>query len=181
MTLKQFTQVKMTVAFLVAIAASNAIITNNYLLLAIAIAAAALAILVSRSRLTEVMADERDYALGGTAARWSIQIHAWLSVLLMLVLYSQRNVNPAFEPIATTLAYSTCLLMLLYAFIFRYHQRVKFMAKKKILLLTGSIILLAAFVFGIRLLSGEDNWICQDGRWVEHGHPDFPAPQTECK
>lgn len=32
----------------------------------------------------------------------------------------------------------------------------------------------------VRLFSGEDDWICQNGQWVKHGQPEMPAPTTEC-
>jgi len=44
------------------------------------------------------------------------------------------------------------------------------------------IIIIAALlvVFGLRLFSGEDNWICQNGQWVKHGMPSAPMPTTGC-
>lgn len=35
-------------------------------------------------------------------------------------------------------------------------------------------------ISGIRFFSGEDSWICVDGQWVKHGHPESPAPATGC-
>ncbi len=35
-------------------------------------------------------------------------------------------------------------------------------------------------MFGIRLLSGEDNWICVNGTWVMHGKPSAPKPTKAC-
>jgi hypothetical protein len=34
---------------------------------------------------------------------------------------------------------------------------------------------------GLRLISGEDDWICSDGSWVKHGNPSQPIPSAECK
>ncbi len=31
-----------------------------------------------------------------------------------------------------------------------------------------------------QFLSGEDGWLCEDGEWVEHGHPSSPAPAVLC-
>jgi len=42
----------------------------------------------------------------------------------MFVLYALKETNPSYEPIAVTLAMSTCLLMLIYGFIFRFYNRV---------------------------------------------------------
>lgn len=33
----------------------------------------------------------------------------------------------------------------------------------------------------VRLFSGEDDWICQNGQWIKHGQPEMPAPTTDCK
>jgi hypothetical protein len=46
------------------------------------------------------------------------------------------------------------------------------------------VTLLAMFVVvALRVLStgGEDNWICLNGRWVEHGKPSSPMPTAVCK
>ncbi len=181
MTQRHFRIAKIISAIVVGIAAGNAVVTNNYLFLAVAVGVVGIALLYLRSTVKGVTADERDYTDAGIAARWAIQIYSWFAVLLMLVLFSQRELNPSFEPIAVTLAYSTCILMLMYAMFFRYHQRMKFMAKNRIYLAILSLAVLILLLFGLRILSGEDGWMCQNGKWVEHGHPDFPAPQTECK
>lgn len=180
MTAKHFGIAKLVVAFIVAIAASQAVVANNYLPLAAAVAAGALVLFWMRSQVKEIVADERDFAIGGTAARWAIQIYAWATVIIMFALYSQREANPAFEAVASTLAYSTCFLMILYTIIFRYHQRLKFMAGKTAYLAIGIFIILITVIAGLRLFSGEDGWLCQNGQWVKHGQPSFPAPQAEC-
>lgn len=41
-------------------------------------------------------------------------------------------------------------------------------------------IVLIIAIIGIRLFSGEDNWICQDGQWVKHGNPSAPMPTEPC-
>jgi|GEM_PF-2301925 len=53
-----------------------------------------------------------------------------------------------------------------------------FSKKKKIIL--GLIILLLAILGIVRLLSGEDNWVCQNDQWVKHGRPSAPKPLTGC-
>jgi len=50
--------------------------------------------------------------------------------------------------------------------------------KKKIIL--GLAILLLAILGLLRLLSGEDNWVCQNDQWVKHGRPSAPKPLTGC-
>lgn len=29
--------------------------------------------------------------------------------------------------------------------------------------------------------SGEDSWICEQGKWIKHGKPDSPMPIKPCK
>jgi hypothetical protein len=33
----------------------------------------------------------------------------------------------------------------------------------------------------IRLIAGEDGWICQEGQWIQHGHPAAEMPTKVCK
>ena len=42
-------------------------------------------------------------------------------------------------------------------------------------------LLVAAFVLGMRFATGEDNWICKDGKWVKHGNPSAAKPAIPCK
>ena len=48
---------------------------------------------------------------------------------------------------------------------------------------TGLVVILIvlAVIFGIRILSPEDTWICKNGSWQTHGHPQSPSPTTPCK
>lgn len=52
--------------------------------------------------------------------------------------------------------------------------------KKIINLIALVIILILAGVTIIRMSSPEDNWICQNGQWIKHGHPNLPKPTTGC-
>lgn len=45
-----------------------------------------------------------------------------------------------------------------------------------LLLLAGAV----ATVFALRVIGGEDAWICQEGVWVAHGQPEAPKPTTPC-
>lgn len=51
---------------------------------------------------------------------------------------------------------------------------------KKKYILPIVVVLGLGFLFGARLLSGEDSWICSNGEWVEHGKPKAPKPITRC-
>jgi len=54
---------------------------------------------------------------------------------------------------------------------------------KKIIFIIIFVVVLIAIWFTIRFVIGgsEDSWICKNGKWVEHGHPNPPMPTKECK
>lgn len=56
-------------------------------------------------------------------------------------------------------------------------------ANKKKMVLTIillAIIIIGGVVLGLRLISGEDDWICDNGKWVKHGNPSSPMPTKPC-
>lgn len=52
--------------------------------------------------------------------------------------------------------------------------------KKLFILIVFFFISIPLLLFSIRLLTGEDNWICQKGEWVKHGQPSSSKPEKEC-
>jgi hypothetical protein len=52
--------------------------------------------------------------------------------------------------------------------------------KKVILTIVLILFIIAIIVAGIRYISGEDDWICTKGGWIQHGHPNTPKPTTPC-
>jgi len=48
----------------------------------------------------------------------------------------------------------------------------------KFALIIFGVILVTALV--LRILSTEDDWLCQDGRWVRHGNPRSSQPTSTC-
>jgi len=42
------------------------------------------------------------------------------------------------------------------------------------------ILLIVTILVAVRILSGEDSWICQSGGWVRHGNPTIPKPLSLC-
>lgn len=51
---------------------------------------------------------------------------------------------------------------------------------KTILIILAIVVVAGLAIFGVRLWSGEDNWICQDGEWVKHGNPSAAKPTEGC-
>lgn len=181
MTLKKYHKIRLIVVVITAMLISQSLVLNNFFIPLITVILSSLTLMFLRRRVTEVIADERDYQLGGKSAMLAIQIYSWIAAIIMFVLYSLKANNPAFEPVAITLAYSTCLLMVTYSLVFKFHDRLKFSKNKIAYYFLIALIVAAMAVFTIRLFSGEDNWICQKGEWVKHGQPSFPAPTTICK
>jgi len=181
MTLKQYQRIKLALTFVLAFVFSQAIVLKSFIPPIILLLASLLLLIMLRRRVTEIIADERDYLTGGKSALLAIQIYSWIAVIGMFILYAFRDRNPAYEPIAVTLAFSTCLLMLLYGVIFRYYNKISLTDKKLVYIVFVLILFLVLAIASIRLFSGEDDWICQNGEWVGHGRPDFPAPTVPCE
>lgn len=181
MTIKKYQRIKLIMVVLLAIVYSQMFAYQNYIIPIILMIVSSLVLMYLRRRVTGVLADERDYATGGRASLLAIQIYAWIAAISMFILYAYRDLNPAYEPIATTLAFSTCILLLLYSVIFRYYNKVKLTDKKLVYTVLVFILFFVMAVISLRVFSGEDNWICQDGAWQKHGNPDFAAPLTECQ
>lgn len=181
MTLKKYNQIRLLLVVAISIIVSQSIIFQNYLIPIATLVISSLVLILLRHRVKEVVADERDYALASKSASWAIQIYSWIAVIAMFILYAFKNLNPSYEPIVLTLAYSTCVLMLIHSLIFKFINKVKFTPSKRKFIVF--IIILAIFlgIFTVRLFSGEDNWVCQKGEWIQHGHPDFSAPTIPCK
>lgn len=53
--------------------------------------------------------------------------------------------------------------------------------KKVIIIIIVILLVVIGVVLGVRVVSGEDNWMCQNGEWVKHGNPEAPKPTGECK
>jgi len=47
-------------------------------------------------------------------------------------------------------------------------------------LIAFALLALVILIVGLRLVAGEDDWICRDGTWVTHGNPSVPQPETPC-
>lgn len=181
MTLKQYQTTRIIITFILALIFSQSLFFQNYIIPLIAIITASLILLFIRSKVKEIIADERDYAVAGKAASWAIQIYSYFAVAVMFILYVKRDINPAYEAIAITLAYSTCFLMIIYALIFRFYNKINFSNKKIIYSIILLVVIAILMIAGLRLFSGEDDWLCQNGQWVKHGQPSFPAPTAECQ
>lgn len=181
MTLKEYQKIRLVVIVAISLVFSQAIVYKNCLVPIAVLIAGSLVFMYLRRRVEGVMADERDYAVGGKAALLAMQTYSWLAVMAMFVFYGLRDINPFYEAIGMTLAFSTCLLMLTYAVIFRYYERISLTDKRLLYTIFVLVLFLGMFIASVRLFSGEDNWICENGQWVKHGNPSYPAPSVKCE
>ena len=181
MTLKKYQQIKLGIVVVIAVIFSQSIFYNNYLIPIVTLIISSLVLILLRHQVKEVITDERDYTLAGKSASWAIQIYSWIAVVAMFILYTLRDVNPSYEPIAMTLAFSTCILMIIYSLFFNFQNKIKFTQNKNKFIVFAIILAIFASILTLRLFSGEDNWVCQKGEWVQHGNPDFSAPTVPCK
>lgn len=180
-SLKAYQAIKLVIVIILAMVFSQLFMYKNYLLAFIILVFFSALMLFLRRQVKEVVADERDYLIGGKAAFLAIQIYSWFAVITMFVLYGLSDYNPAYKPMGMILAFSTCILMLIYSMLFRYLGRYSLGDKKLIYTIVVLIVFLIMFVFTMRVISGEDAWICQNGEWIKHGQPSYPAPTAECK
>lgn len=180
MSLKQFQVLKLAAVIILGALVGYSVTINSYLIPLISFTLAIVILFWARSLVKEVVADERDYEVGGHAARWAMQIFSWAATIAMFVLLYEKAANPIFETAAYVLGYSVCGLLLLYALLFRYYNRIRLMKNKGYYLVFGLILVIIFIIAGLRLFTGEDTWICQNGQVVAHGHPSSPAPVDIC-
>lgn len=123
MTLKQFKIIKIITVIALSITFSQSIINKNYIIPLMALTLSIIFLYFIRRRVKEIIADERDYKIGGKAALIAMQVFSWIAVVIMFVFYSIKDINPIYQAIALTLAYSVCFLLLFYSLVFKYYYK----------------------------------------------------------
>ncbi|MCL5009027.1 MAG: DUF2178 domain-containing protein [Patescibacteria group bacterium] len=184
MTLKQYAWIRLVVAACLAAVMSQAVVLKNYYLGGAAVLIAVLLMVALKKQVREVMADERDYKLAGDAARWSLTVFATLGSLGSFLLLTGRGFYPEFEAAGSVLAYAVCALLIIYSLTVKYlqYRESEISQSRKIFYtILGLFVAAVVVVAGLRLFSGEDTWLCQNGQWVKHGNPAAPAPSRACR
>ena len=139
MTLKTYQNIKIALVILLAGIFSWSVVGKNYLVPVVALVSGFLLILYMKPRVIEVIADERDDLASGHAAFVSIQIYSWLAAISEFVLYAFRDKNAMYEPISFVIAFSVCLMLAVYGFL--YHFFNKSILKDKTQLLYAVVML----------------------------------------
>lgn len=113
---------RLLVVALVAGIVSVSVVQGNYIVPMVVAITAALVIYAAKKRVKGVLADERDYQIAGSAARWSLNVYAAFAAVTSMILMAQRSANPIFEPVAQVFAYSACALLITQSLLFKYFQ-----------------------------------------------------------
>ncbi len=123
MTLKTYNKIRLGIVFVTAFIFSQSLVLRNFFIPIMVLGLSAMALFYLRKKVAAVMTDERDYQIGGKSALFTIQATSWVGVIIMFVLYALGDTNPFYQPIAMTLAFSVCILMLIYSIAFKYYSK----------------------------------------------------------
>jgi len=123
MNLKKYDKIRLGIVFITAFIFSQCLVLHNFFIPIMVLGLSSLILFYLRKKVVDVIADERDYQIGGKSALLAIQITSWVGVIVMFVLYVLSDKNSFYEPIAMTLAFFICLLMLTYSVIFKYYSK----------------------------------------------------------
>ena len=181
MTAKKFLVYRLISTAILAGVISSSIIAGNYTLAIVVFITVISFLHLMKKKVNEVLEDERDYEIAGKAARYTLTIFSGIAGLISIILFSLRQIDSVYELSGAILAYSVCGLLILYSLIFKFYEKKDSTDYKKFFIIIITAIILIFIVFGIRLFSGEDDWICKDGQWIKHGNPRNPAPNIKCK
>lgn len=190
MTIKQYQVLRLVVSMLIAMTVSISVTMDNYLAPAIAVTVGLIVLTGARRKVKGVIADERDYSLAGQAARYSLSIFTILLLIGVFGCLAFRDATPELFNIAIFLAYLACALMIINSLVFRFlkarlaDDKQNFSTRLKHYLPHFLLALILAFILVIatlRIFSPEDDWICQNGAWIQHGQPSAAMPTETCR
>ena len=131
MTKKTYNKIKLGIVFVISLIFSISLALNNFFIPITTFVLASLVLFYLRKKVVGVIADERDYEIGGKSALLAIQLTSWIGAIVMFGLYAFSDRNPFYQPIAMTLAFSICALMISYSIIFKYYNKHSFKNEKR--------------------------------------------------
>ncbi|MDP2709381.1 MAG: DUF2178 domain-containing protein [bacterium] len=123
MTLKTYNKIRLGIVFVTAFIFSQSMVLRNFFIPIMVLSLSSITLFYLRKKVVGVIADERDYQIGGRSALLAIQLTSWIGVIIMFILYALNDTNPFYQPIAMTLAFSVCALMLTYSAVFKYYSK----------------------------------------------------------
>lgn len=179
MTLKNYRRLSFATLAAMAAACVVAVSQNAYWLFAAVVLAGSLVRLGLRRHTPEACADERDREIAGKAASTALQTFGWIGLGAAGFLFYFKDRNPQFSAIAGTLTVAAAAVLIHCELIETYLRRYQY-GKLWRFAAFAALLTLAVVVFALRLIAGEDDWMCENGRWIAHGHPDMSAPSSPC-
>ncbi|MCB9802979.1 DUF2178 domain-containing protein [Candidatus Nomurabacteria bacterium] len=122
MTKKQYLIMRFSIVVLLSASIAISINLKNYYLPIILMLIALLTMVYFRKQLKpkDVLADERDYQVAGIAARYTLFIYSWFSVIAMFIFLMLSEKYPQVYPLSQFFAFTVCGLLLLNAFLFKW-------------------------------------------------------------
>jgi uncharacterized membrane protein len=112
------------VVIIAAIAAVSVIIGNAYILLS-AVVIGLIVLIILRRRVTEIVSDERTYAIAYKAARLSMSIvGVGMAVIgATLLAFSRDDLSAPLAQVGFALEYATCGLLMIHLAAYTYYSR----------------------------------------------------------
>ncbi|MFA5386518.1 MAG: DUF2178 domain-containing protein [Candidatus Paceibacterota bacterium] len=123
MTQKRFLIYRIIAVIIVSLVVSVSINYGNWYLPVIVIAASWAFLYTMSKKIEEVIADERDRMIAGKASGLAMRIYVLVSVIVGIIAYTTGRDNEMLFSTGTTLLYSACFLMFLYAILFKIFER----------------------------------------------------------
>lgn len=115
--------IRALIAAVVAALIGSAVIMGNLLLAAITLILGIFISYFVRKNVYEITEDERTYLVAGKASRMTIMSFLTIITLLGIGLATLKNNFLEFTPTGFTLAYSACLLLILYSGFYFYYNK----------------------------------------------------------
>jgi uncharacterized membrane protein len=123
MTKRAFSIYRIISVAIVSVVVSVSINLGNWYFPVIVVVVSWIFLSTIRGRVKEVIADERDYMIAGKASSYTMKIYILVSVVVGMIFYVISGRGGIMFGMATTLLYSACFLMLLYAILFKVYER----------------------------------------------------------
>ena len=123
MNKKTFLFIRLLIAILLGSLVSISITIGNYILPIIAILSIIILFHALKKKVKGVIADERDYQIGGKAARNAISIYCLTMAILATTMMAMSKTHPDFSLPGQIIAYSTCGLLILYSVLFKIYSK----------------------------------------------------------
>ncbi|MGB8602397.1 MAG: DUF2178 domain-containing protein [Rhizomicrobium sp.] len=180
MTRKSYRYVSFLTAMLAVAGCSLALSGKVYWVMAAAILAGLQILMALRRQTSALLSDERDRQIAGRVAQCVVQTFVWVGLGAALLLFIFADHNPLFTVIAATLCCAVIGLGVFYALVCFYQHHFPDGRYAVLFSIAAVLALLFTIVTVLRILSGEDDWMCVQGKWVAHGHPAQAAPVTPC-